>query len=140
MEIKFYPSKKEEFEDIVSHSKWWLDSAPTQEAFNNLIKANMFFTLSLDNEVVWSFSLLPLRNGSIMIQFLRIKKEHRWKWLGRKTIEFIEEKTKSMGRNEILSTVLKANEVSIGFHEKMWFKKLWNIDYERAEIIYVKDV
>lgn len=139
-EIKFKLANKNNFEEIVTHSKNWPDSPPKLNSFIKLLKTDSFYLILVDEEIVGSFSFVTLRNDTIIVQFLRVKEEFRMKWIWRKTVNFIEKIAKENGCDCILSTVLKINKWSIAFHEKMWFKKSWNIDFDNPELIFMKDI
>jgi len=140
MDVIFKFAENHDFDEIVSHSKWWLDSAPTKQSFESLMKINWYYIVIWEWKIVWSFSIIQFWNDVLMIQLLRIKPDYRRRWIWRKILNYINSIAKDLWYENILSTVLINNEISLQFHKNIWFKESGIIHFETDEIVFLKDV
>lgn len=140
MNLIFQKATKNNFEEIVSHSFWWPDSAPRKNIFLDLVDTNAYYIAYIDDMVVGSFSYVILWDDTIMVQFLRIKEVYRKRWIARKMVSYIQDIWKEKWCDGMFSTVLSNNPSSALFHEKIWFRKSGNIEFKNEEIVYLKDI
>ncbi len=141
MKINFKLANKQDFEEIISHSKGWDDWPPNKSSFQNLINSKSYYLVFCDKEIAWSFSYIQIRDDTIMVQFLRIKKSQRRKWIATKILEYINELWKQRWCDSILSTVRVGNDNSIKFHENTNFEESWIIRFKpEHEKVFLRSI
>jgi len=138
MKLNFEFANIKQYEEIISHSQWWIDSPPTKESYELLLKSDLYYIVYINWKIVWSFSILPMWNDTLMIQFLRVKKQFRRKWIWKQIIKYILLIAYEKKRVTIISTVLKNNQISINFHKNAWFDEWWIIKFNPDELVFLK--
>jgi len=119
----------------------WDDNYPTQELLKENIKKGNLYKIEKDNELVGTFVLntkvdefwseIDWQNNNFLgLHLLAIKPKYQGKGLGKKVLDFSEQKAKDEGYESLHLDVFSKNPAALNLYKNRGYKKVGKLYFE----------